>query len=106
MQNRLPDDDHSYCPFHYVDQESVNGIKAGQWKNDTSPNNTSLYPIARVGSNNYSKMQKQLVRTSRNGTWYGGLQSPLMNEHLTLIDYTQGKQYVLWTRMHVLWTRD
>ena len=65
MQNRLPDDDHSYCPFHYVDQESVNGIKAGQWKNDTSPNNTSLYPIARVGSNNYSKMQKQLVRTSR-----------------------------------------
>ena len=57
MQNRLPDDDHSYCPFNYVDQESVNGVKAGQWRNDTSPN-TSLYPIARVGSNNYSKGAK------------------------------------------------
>lgn len=54
MQNRLQDDDRSYCPFNYVDQESVNG---GQWRNDTSPN-TSLYPIARVGSNNYSKDAK------------------------------------------------
>ena len=57
MRNRLPDDSYSYCPFNYIDEQSLNGVTAGQWRNDASPN-TSLYPIAKVGSNNYSKYAK------------------------------------------------
>ena len=54
MSTRLSDDVNSYCPFNYIDQELVNGVQPGQWRNDAAPID-SFYPIARVGSNNYSK---------------------------------------------------
>ncbi|CAB4001870.1 Hypothetical predicted protein [Paramuricea clavata] len=49
---------YNYCPANYVDQENPCGTTPGEWRNHDSSD--GLIPIARTGSNNYSRTAKQV----------------------------------------------
>ena len=49
---------YNYYPANYVDQENSCGLTPGEWRNYDSSN--GLIPIARTGSNNYSRTAKQV----------------------------------------------
>ena len=49
-----------YCPRNYIDQDSITGVIAGEWREKQSEI-SGLQPLKRVGSNNYS-MDASFVR--------------------------------------------
>ena len=57
MARRGVEDPYNYCPFNYVDQETGNGIKAGQWRQTVE--HGGMLPVGQSGLNNYSKNAKE-----------------------------------------------
>ena len=53
------DENYSYCPPFYVDQESRSGIDPGDWRKEETIWD-GLQPIQKLGSNNYSKSAKEM----------------------------------------------
>ena len=53
------DENYSYCPPSYVDQESRSGIDPGDWRKEETIWD-GLQPIQKLGSNNYSKSAKEM----------------------------------------------
>ena len=59
MYGRSFGNNNDYCPSTYVDQETVNGLRAGDWRNENL--NQGLLPsITCAGSNNFSRHAKKV----------------------------------------------
>jgi len=50
------ENNYSYCPPSYIDNESSYGFQAGDWRKE----NVGLRQIQQIGSNNYSREAKEV----------------------------------------------
>ena len=59
MVSLNPNDNYSYCPHWFFDQDNSLGIIAGEWRSKAKISLELLDDIEHLGSSNYSKNAKE-----------------------------------------------